>query len=84
MVDLRAKYPKVKVGRKQGGARDEKSTYLHLLVCFLELEVMVKVVGPKKAWRLMLSKPYYKWIYHTVMTDYDSIEAIAARHGILA
>lgn len=82
MKDLRATYPKVKIGRKGGGARDEKSTYLHLLVCFLELEALSDVIGERKAWRLISSKTYYKWIYAKTMLDYGKIRKIAVKRKL--
>ncbi len=69
MEDLRRKYPTAKVGREQGGARNEESTYLHLLVCFLELESLSELVGKKKASSLIATKPYYTWVCGKVASD---------------
>ena len=69
MVDVKSEYPNVKVGREQGGARNEESTYLHLLVCYLELETPSELIGQKRARRVVRVKPYYRWIYRKVASD---------------
>lgn len=80
--DLKARYPNIKVGTKEGGARDEKSTYLHLLVCLLEYDALVHLIGGR-AKHLVKSKPYYEWIYQTVLSDYCTIKEVAVRNGLV-
>lgn len=80
--DLKGAYPKVRVGSKEGGARDEESTYLHLLVCFLEFEGMSELIGKEKAAEFILGKPYYTWIYRTVVSDYSNLQSVVERHGL--
>ena len=82
LKDLRGMYPKVAVGTANGSARDEKSTYLHLLVCFLELDALSRIIGIRRARALMMKKTYYRWIYSAVLTDFDSIKCMASKHSL--
>jgi hypothetical protein len=81
--DLRARYPQVRVGAKDGGARDEKSTYLHLLVCTLEYDALCGMIGKVSSTRLMSSKPYYEWIYKTVVRDFEEIRHLCIFHQLV-
>jgi hypothetical protein len=83
LTDLKARYPQVKVGANEGGARDEKSTYLHLLVCTLEYDALRSIIGKVSSTRLLSSKPYYKWIYGTVIRDFEGIRHLCAFHGLV-
>lgn len=73
--ELRALYPKVPVGQPQS-ARDEDSTYLHLIVCYLEYRALTELLGVEEATKIVKSLPYYQWIYKTVCTDALKIEDI--------
>jgi hypothetical protein len=81
--DLRAAYPKVPAGPPEG-ARDEESTYLHLLVNALEYQADERLLGPERARKVMerWSGDHYTWIYQTVLADRTRIVAILARHGL--
>jgi hypothetical protein len=83
LTDLKAKYPLVKVGAKEGGARDEKSSYLHLLVCTLEYDALRTIIGNVSSTRLLSSKPYYEWIYETVMHDFEGIRHVCVFHKLI-
>jgi hypothetical protein len=48
IVDLRAIWPEVPVGPPQG-ARSEFSSYLHLVICFWELDALTTLIGPERA-----------------------------------
>jgi hypothetical protein len=82
--DLRKLFPKVPVGQPEG-ARDEKSTYLHLIVCFLELEATAELLSDQrqqaliKHWR----QDHYTWVYTQVVEKSESIKAILKNHGLL-
>jgi hypothetical protein len=82
MEDLKRVYPNVKLGRSEGGARDEESTYLHLPVCHFETEALSSIFGRKRALDFILKKPYYHWIYRTVTSDYESIAKIIVNRGL--
>ncbi len=81
IADLRARYPEVPVGYPDG-ARDEGSTYLHLVVCSLEREAMAELIGPEDADHLMRGWGHYRWIYATIIEDRDRIAEIMVRHGM--
>lgn len=83
MKDLRNEYPSVKVGRKEGGARDEESTYLHLLVCLLKFEALSELVGRERTVGFVLRKPYYAWIYNKVVSDYKDLKRITLKRGLV-
>jgi len=80
--DLKSLYPKVKVGRLEGGARNEESTYLHLLVCFLETGALSTLFGKKRAQAFAATKPYNSWIYRTVVHDHGRIGRIIEKRGL--
>lgn len=80
--DLKTRYLHVNVGTENGGARNEESTYLHLLVCFLEAEALSLMVGRKRAMGFILRKPYYFWVYKKVASDHEVLATILARRGL--
>ena len=51
------------------GARNEYSTYLHLIVCDLELQAMTKLVGENLARQVLGEWTHYTWIYNTVLEN---------------
>lgn len=76
--EFRQRYPDVP-DRDHGGACDDSSTYLHLLVNWLELESLRTVVGREKAdgtLRQAVDGPVYGWIYRRVFEDYDVIGGV--------
>lgn len=73
--ELRKIYPDVPVGGEEG-AKDEYSTYMHLVVCFLEYEELKKLIGENRA-RKVLENPFgYKWIYRKVLEDNKKLRKI--------
>ena len=80
--ELQARYPAVPVGRPDG-ARSEFSTYLHLIVCWLELDAMTHFVGADAARALLADQRFYRWIYERVLTETQEIGNIIRRHGLL-
>lgn len=82
--DLRKNYPDVPKGPPEG-ARDERSTYLHLFVCYLEYDGLQQLVGPETA-RAQIEQfadHHYKWVYRTVLKDGEKIRAILERHKLM-
>lgn len=55
--------------RQEGGARDNFSTYLHLVVCDLEYQAMEKLVGDERAREILSEWRFYTWIYEKVLND---------------
>ncbi|HEV8484265.1 MAG TPA: hypothetical protein VGV87_12030 [Blastocatellia bacterium] len=81
--ELEAIYPEAPGGPPEG-ARDKNSTYLHLMVCYLEYLGMIELVGPEKARHVIeeSSHNYYKWIYATVLKDGPKIAAVLEKHKL--
>ena len=79
---FREMYPKVPVGDGQG-ARTEYSTYLHLLVCWLEFDGLRQLLGEDEARSIIESKTYYKWVYKKVLDEGNRIEAVAKKYGLV-
>jgi len=80
--EFRQRYPEVPVGEGRG-ARSEFSTYLHLAVCWLERDAMIRLVGQEQARQLLSKKTHYMWIYEQVLEDGESIGEILKRHGLV-
>jgi hypothetical protein len=81
--ELKAIYPEAPSGPPEG-ARDRYSTYLHLIVCYLEYEGMKELVGAEKAKQVIeeSSKRYYKWVYRTVISEEGKLKAVMEKQGL--
>ena len=82
--ELRALFPKVPVTFPEGAA-DEESTYLHLIVNYLEYRADRELFGELKARQIMefWSKDHYTWIYKTVLERARDIGNIAFKHKLI-
>jgi hypothetical protein len=82
-LELRKLYPKVPIGFPEG-ASDEESTYLHLIVNYLEYQAMMKLVGDSRALAAMSfwTKDHYTWVYKTMLADESKIGQIVAQHNL--
>jgi hypothetical protein len=81
--ELRAMYPEAPSGPPEG-ARDRDSTYLHLIVCYLEYVGMKELVGTERAKQVIeaSSKRFYKWVYRTVLSDESKLKAVLEKQGL--
>jgi hypothetical protein len=81
--ELKIIYPDAPGGPPEG-ARDKYSTYLHLIVCYLEYEGMKELVGSEKAKPIIeeSSKRFYRWIYRTVLSDGATLKAVVEKQGL--
>jgi len=79
---LRKKYPDFHEGLPVT-AKNEASSYLHLIVNWLELTVMTDLIGIAPAKNLMARFHHYTKIYETVLRDYDEIQAVLRDTGIV-
>jgi hypothetical protein len=79
MEDFKTLFPDVPLST-EGGARDEMSTYRHLLVCDLEYQAMGALVGEAVARETLRKFSHYGWIYEQVLTD-TRVREVAIRHG---
>lgn len=77
-------YPNVPSAPPQG-AFDEPSTRLHLLVCYLEFQIMKHLVGTETARQVMLTlgRDHYSWVYWTVLDDESNIAQIIRKYDLL-
>ncbi len=75
-------YPTVPVGKGEG-ARSEYSTYLHLMVCWLEFDAVRKLIDEETARSLLADKSYYRWIYKKVLEDTESIGKVLHEHEMV-
>jgi len=82
--ELRVMFPKVPAGGQEG-ARDEGSTYLHLLVVYLEYRADRELMGELKAKQVMdfWSGDHYTWIYKTVLERARDIGTIAFKYKLV-
>ena len=79
--DLRKLYPKAPTEPPEG-ARGEESTYLHLIVCYLELQSLTELIGENRAREHLASIDHYTWVYRTVLADAGRIGELVTRHGL--
>lgn len=78
---MRELYPDVP-SAEEGGARDERSTYLHLVVCDLELQATAKLLGEERAREIQRAWTHYEWVYERVLED-PRIREIMRREGLI-
>jgi hypothetical protein len=81
VAELRRWYPKVPVGLPEG-ADSEYSTYGHLVDCYLEIVADRELLGPERTKVVVTNKPWYTWIYGTVLRDEDRIASIVNRYQL--
>jgi len=75
-------FPDAPAGSAAGGARDLESTYLHLVVCDLELQAMTQLIGEADARAVLEGYNHYPWIYEQVLTN-PVVRQINERHGMV-
>lgn len=78
--DFRVVFPEIPTGRE--GARDEYSTYLHLVICDLEFQALTLLLGKPAAERVLRNWNHYSWIYKQVLSN-PKVREINAAHGLL-
>ena len=82
ITELKQRYPGAPVGFPEGAA-DEYSTYLHLLVNWLEIEAASHFIARERAEEIARNKRYYRWMYRTVLSDWQRLEELFRTHGIV-
>jgi hypothetical protein len=82
--ELRALYPKVPAGGREG-ARSEDSSYLHLIVNYLEIRAVRELLGELRAFQILQfwAQDHYTWIYRKVMEEGYKIGPIVRKHGLI-
>jgi hypothetical protein len=81
ITELRRLYPRVPVGLP-ASAENEYSTYGHLVNCYLEILADRELLGPARAAAVIRGKPWYTWIYATVLADEGQIAGVVDRHQL--
>jgi hypothetical protein len=79
--ELHQLYPRVPVGLPEA-ADSEYSTYGHLVDCYLEIQADRELIGPKRTEKVINDKPWYTWIYKTVLRDEQKISDIVDAHNL--
>lgn len=79
--ELVRRYPKAPT-RLPEGARSYEQTYVHLVVCWLEIAVMTELIGEERALALCDTQWGYRWIYRTVRRDREAIGELLAANGL--
>lgn len=82
--DLRGLFPKVPTGFPQG-SDDEDSTYLHLIVCYLEYRADKQLLGELRARQVMefWSADHYTWVYKTILERGFDIFETVSKHKLM-
>ena len=79
--ELRRMYPNAPVGMPEG-AETAYSTYGHLVDCYLEIQADRELIGPNRTDEVIKNKPWYTWIYSTILRDEAKISGVAQEHGL--
>ena len=84
LKELRALFPKVPVGHPEG-ATDERSSYTHFIVIYIEYRALRELLGELKARQVMefWTHDHYTWIYKTVLERPRDIGNIAFKHKLV-
>lgn len=83
ILELRRLFPRLPAGGLDG-AVNEQSSYLHLIVNYLEYQADKTLLGNKTAERVMAfwKGDHYRVIYGTLLDNEDAIGQVVAKHGL--
>lgn len=79
--ELVRRYPQAPIWLPEG-ARSYEQTYIHLVVCWLEIEATAELIGRTRANRMADTNWGYRWIYRTVVDDRDALCELLTAHGV--
>ena len=65
------------------GARNYDATYSHLVVNWLEIAVTSEFIGRERAVAVARGTRSYRWIYRTVLKDWDLLGELYERYDIV-
>ncbi len=84
MKDLKDLYPNLPA---EGVSHNVFSTYLHLIICWLEFKATSKYLGELEAEKVIQSfikdDGTYQWIYGQILINQNMIGNILIRHGLV-
>jgi hypothetical protein len=79
---LECRYPDPPIGRGEG-ADTLSSTHLHLIVNWLEIEALGSLIGAQAAKEHVATLHYYRWIYASVLRDWQALGELYASHDLV-
>lgn len=82
--ELFSRYPRVP-NERPDGASDTESTYLHLIVCWLELDALTRLIDREAAERVAagaMRAGLYRWIYQTVIDDREPLGRLLGSYDL--
>lgn len=83
IAELKVLFPKLPA---HGLAKDVNLNYLHLLICYLEYEASLHLMGKKEANKILKDLIYkdkvYPWIYKQVYLKFKSIKLIVEKYHL--
>lgn len=82
MDELVRRYPQAPTSLPDG-ARNYEATYVHLVVNWLEIAALSEFIGRERAVALARAQTSYRWIYRTVLDDWQPLEALLSEHGLV-
>jgi hypothetical protein len=82
MDELVRRYPDAPTSLPDG-ARNYEATYVHLVVNWLEVAATSELIGRPRAFALAEAQHTYRWIYRTVLRDWDALGELYERHDLL-
>jgi hypothetical protein len=80
-ADLSARYPNVPAVFPEG-AHTAQSSYLHLIVNWLEVEAAAQFLGRPKSIALAQKNFVYSGLYRIVLADWDALTELYRRHAL--
>jgi hypothetical protein len=80
--ELVRRYPDAPTSLPEG-ARNYQATYIHLVVCWLEIAATAELIGRARAFAFAEAQHTYRWIYRTVLRDWDALGELYRRHGVV-
>ncbi len=80
--ELVRRYPKAPTKLPEG-ARSFEQTYMHLVVCWLEIAAASELIGRERAAAVADTQWGYRWIYRTVLADWEPLGLLYREHGLL-
>lgn len=80
--ELVKRYPDAPIALPDG-ARSYESTYLHLVINWLEVAATSEFIGRQRALAIIEAQSTYRWIYRTVIKDWDRLGELYEAHGVV-
>ncbi|HEV3470059.1 MAG TPA: hypothetical protein VG148_12110 [Pyrinomonadaceae bacterium] len=83
MAELRGLFPDAPSGPPEG-ARDQESTYRHLIVCHLEYQAVRELLGELRGRQVIefWATHHYRWVYRQVLEEGRRIGGVVRKHGL--